>query len=271
MWASAAAHASDVSEVGALGVALSLILVLVAIVLSRWQRLGLEGSIAWAALRAGVQLLLVGLALAFVLDPKTPLAVAFAWLAVMLVFAADVARRRAPEVPGIFRLALLANGAALAVSLSVLFGLGIFPLNAQALIPLSGMIVGNAMTAVVLVSRRLVDEVKARRREIEGRLALGIPAPDAARPYVRQALRTALIPQIETTKAVGIVFLPGAMTGLILAGVAPLDAVLVQMVVMYFILGSAATVTTVVTLGLVRTIFTRDHRIAPLRAVAPGG
>ena len=95
--------------------------------------------------------------------------------------------------------------------------------------------------------------------------------PDAARPYVRQALRTALIPQIETTKAVGIVFLPGAMTGLILAGVAPLDAVLVQMVVMYFILGSAATVTTVVTLGLVRTIFTRDHRIAPLRAVAPGG
>jgi putative ABC transport system permease protein len=70
--------------------------------------------------------------------------------------------------------------------------------------------------------------------------------------------------QIETTKAVGIVFLPGAMTGLILAGVDPLDAVLVHAVVMFLVLGSTATATSVVAVGLVRRPFTPDHRLKSL-------
>ena len=74
-------------------------------------------------------------------------------------------------------------------------------------------------------------------------------------------MRTALIPQIETTKAVGIVFLPGAMTGLILAGVDPVDAVLVQVVVMYLVLAAVATTTVVIGLGLQRRLFTADHRL----------
>lgn len=79
-----------------------------------------------------------------------------------------------------------------------------------------------------------------------------------------QALRTALIPQIERTKAVGIVILPGAMTGLILAGVDPTDAVLIQLAVMYLILGSVATSVTIVGLGVRRRLFTDDHRLVPL-------
>lgn len=113
-----------------------------------------------------------------------------------------------------------------------------------------------------------MDEVRDRQLEVEARLALGQPSWQAARPYVRNALRAALIPQIETTKAVGIVFLPGAMTGLILAGVDPVDAVLVQVVVMYLVLGAAATATTVVAIGLVRRLFTPDHRLLPLRRPA---
>ncbi len=71
-------------------------------------------------------------------------------------------------------------------------------------------------------------------------------------------------PQIETTKATRLVFLPGAMTGLILAGVSPVQAVLVQAVVMFLILGSVAITTVVVALGLVRRVFTHDHRLLPL-------
>ena len=74
-------------------------------------------------------------------------------------------------------------------------------------------------------------------------------------------MRTALTPQIESTKAVGLVFLPGAMTGLILAGVKPLDAVLVQAAIMYLILGAVATTAAVVGLGSVRQLFTSDHRL----------
>ena len=162
---------------------------------------------------------------------------------------------------------MLAFGAAAVVTLGVLFGLRIFELNARTLIPLAGLMVGNSMTSTVLVARRVYEELRDKRAEVEARLALGLTSADAARPYIRNALRTALIPQIETTKAVGLVFLPGAMTGLILAGVAPLDAVRVQAAVMYLVLGSASTTTAVIALGAQRRLFTRDHRL--VRMVRP--
>ena len=85
------------------------------------------------------------------------------------------------------------------------------------------MLVGNSMTATILAGRRLTDELRDKRDEVEARLAPGQASRQAATPYVRAALRAALTPQIETTKATGLVFLPGAMTGLILAGTAPLQ------------------------------------------------
>src|SRR5207253_8996379 len=126
------------------------------------------------------------------------------------------------------------------------------------------MMVGNSMTATVLAARRLVEELRDKRDEVEARLALGQPTRTAAVPYVRAALRSALSPQIETTKATGLVFLPGAMTGLIPPGVSPMQAVIVQAVVMFLVLGSVATTTVVITLGLVRRVFTTDHRLVPM-------
>jgi UDP-glucose/iron transport system permease protein len=253
------------NDIGWWGLAASLVLVGVAVGLSFWRRLDLERSIVWASLRALVQLLLVGVALDFVLGRT--LAWSWAWIAAMVLFAADTVRRRAPEVPQLYRLALVAFAAAAIVTLTVLFGLRIFPLEPKTLIPLAGMMIGNSMTATVVVARRVLDELRDKRDEVEARLALGIAAPDAARPYVRSALRTALIPQIETTKAVGLVFLPGAMTGLILAGTAPLAAVKIQVAVMYLVLGATATTTAVVALGVQRRLFTPDQRLStPPRA-----
>lgn len=257
-------------DVGALGVAASLVLVAVAVALSVAGRLGLERSLVWAAARALVQLLLVGVALTVVIDPDRPLILSWLWIAAMLVFCADVARRRAPEAPGIFTLALAAFAATAAVALGVVFGLGIFPLEGRTLVPIAGLAIGNSMNAAVVTARRLIEEVRDRRLEVEARLALGQPSRLAARPYVRGALRTALIPQIETTKAVGIVFLPGAMTGLILAGVEPIDAVLVQAVVMYLVLGASACASTIVAAGMVRRLFTADHRLVRLPRPAEG-
>lgn len=150
------------------------------------------------------------------------------------------------------------------MTLGVIFGLRVFPLQPRTLVPIAGMMIGNSMTATVLVARRLVDELRDKRDEVEARLALAQPYRQAAAPYLRTALRAAVSPQIETTKATGLVFLPGAMTGLILAGVSPVQAVLVQAVVMFLILGSVAATTVVVALGLVRRVFTRDHRLLPL-------
>ena len=251
-------------DVSYLGLALSLVLVAVAVGLSLAQRLGLEGSVLWAATRALVQLLVIGFGLGLIIDPETPLFWSWMWIVVMVIVAADTVGRRAPEAPGIRGIAIAAFAAAAVVTLGVLFGFGIFPLEARALVPLAGMMIGNSMTATVLVARRIVEELRDKRLEVEARLALAQPSLDAARPYLRSSIRTALIPRIEATKAVGIISLPGAMTGLILAGVDPIEAVRVQVAVMYLILGATTITTAVVAFGIVRRLFTSDHRLVEL-------
>jgi putative ABC transport system permease protein len=258
------------SDIGWGGLAASLVLVAATVVLSLWRRLGLERSVVWAAARSLVQLLAVGVALDLVLDPGRTLAWSWLWVAAMLAIAAAVVRWRAREVPGVFQLALAAFGAAAVVSLGVLFGLGVFELEGRTLIPLAGLMLGNSMAATVLVARRVFEELRDKRDEVEARLALGQPSAEAARPYLRAALRTALVPQIETTKAVGLVVLPGAMTGLILAGAEPLDAVRVQAAVMYLVLGAVATTTAVVGIGVSRRLFTPDHRLVRMERPADG-
>jgi putative ABC transport system permease protein len=168
-------------------------------------------------------------------------------------------------VPGLFGIALTALLLAATATLGTIFGLGIFPAEARAIVPLAGMMIGNSLSGTVLSARRVTDELADKRNEVEARLALGQSSREAARPYVRSAMRTALTPQIESTKAVGLVFLPGAMTGLILGGVNPVDAVLVQAAIMYLILGAVATTAVVVALGVTRMLFTPDHRLRPLR------
>lgn len=254
----------NTADVTTLGLVASLLLVVVAIGISATQRLGLEKDIVWATLRSLIQLLIVGAVLAFVIDPEQPLILSWGWVLAMVAFAGVVIRRRAPEVPGVLPLGILAIGAAALVTLAVIFGLGVFPLEGRTLVPLAGMMVGNSMNATVLAARRVVDEFRDNRPEVEARLALGQSARLAGRRYLRTALRTALTPQIETTKAVGLVFLPGAMTGLILAGVDPVEAVRVQAAIMYLILGSVATTATVMTLGIGRRLFTDDHRLIRL-------
>lgn len=251
-------------QVSIAGLLTSLSLVAVAAAISLWRRLGLERQVLWAAFRALVQLLLVGAALNLIIEPGRSLVWSWLWVTAMVAYAGDVARRRAPEVPGIMPLAIAAFGTGAVITLGVLFGLRVFPLEGRTLVPLAGMMIGNSMTATVLVARRLIEELRDKRDEVEARLALGQTSGRAATPYVRAALRAAMTPQIETTKATGLVFLPGAMTGLILAGVSPVQAVLVQAVVMFLVLASVATTTVVVVLGLIRRLFTTDHRLLPL-------
>ena len=252
------------SSIGWGGLAASMTLVVVAVVLSWRLRLGLERSMLWSCARAGVQLLVTGWALTLVLRPEEPIAWSWLWVVAMVGVAGLTVRNRAPEIPGILPLAVFATAIVGAVSLGVIFGFHIFPVESRTVIPLAGMMIGNSMTSVVVAARRVTGELRDKRLEVEARLALGRSWQDASRPYVREAMRTAMIPQIESTKAVGLVFLPGAMTGLILAGVSPVDAVQVQLAIMYLILGSVATSVTVVALGLARRLFTADSRLVPL-------
>ncbi|MCP4307867.1 MAG: iron export ABC transporter permease subunit FetB [bacterium] len=251
-------------DVDAIGLATSLILVGVALAVSLSQQLRLEKQLIWATVRAFVQLVVMGFVLAWLLEPGRGVAYSWVWVACMVVFAGWTVHKRAPEVPGLFGMAVVALAASTLVTMVVIFGFGVFPMEARAIVPLGGMMIGNSLSGTVLAARRVADELTEKRPEVEARLALGHSSQQAGRPYVRSAMRTALTPQIESTKAVGLVFLPGAMTGLILAGVDPVDAVLVQAAIMYLILGAVATTSLVVGLGSVRQLFTPDHRLRRL-------
>lgn len=254
------------NQVGWDALAVSTLLVFIAVALSWWRNLGLARSILWAATRALVQLTAIGLLLQIILNPGVSIWWGWLWVAIMILIAAITIRWRTPNVPGIFGLSLAALTGTAALTLGVLFGLGVFPLDLRSLISLSGLMIGNSMAVSVLVGRRIVDELSDKRDEVEARLALGASSAQAAQPYLRSSLRTALIPQIETTKIVGLIALPGAMTGLILAGVDPLDAVRVQTAVMYLVLGSVTTTATILALGIRRQLFSADHRLtAPRR------
>jgi putative ABC transport system permease protein len=251
-------------QIGPQGVAISLGLVVLAIVVSWRRQLGLERPLVEATVRALAQLVAVGYALRVLFDPAVSVWWSVGWVGFMVLFAAWTIDRRVEQVDGLVGLATLATGLAALVTLGAVFALGVFPFEARYLVPLAGMMIGNPLKAGVLAVRRTVDELAEQRAAVEARVALGQSWRQASQPFARRALRDALTPQVETTRAVGLVFLPGAMTGLILAGVDPIDAVLVQAAIMFLILGGVAITSLVLVLGTVRRLFTDDDRLRPL-------
>jgi putative ABC transport system permease protein len=251
-------------DVGWWGLAASLVMIAAVAVLSVRQRLRLEKDLAIAVVRSMAQMLLVGVALGLIVDPGTWVGWSFAWVAGMVAFAAFTVARRAPMLPGVLPVAAVALAAGATAGLGLLFALGIFPVTGRTVVPVAGMVIGNSLAAGVLTVRRLVEAVGERQAELEARLALGLPAQRAVRPTVRQVLRTGIAPDVERLKALGVVVQPGAMTGLILAGVDPLDAVRVQLALLYVILGAVTTTATTIAILGSRRLFTPDHRLVPV-------
>ncbi|WP_280434071.1 ABC transporter permease [Nocardia carnea] len=226
-----------------------------------YQRLGLTRDLVTAAVRAAVQLAAVG-AVLLLLFAHAATAGTTGWIAVMLLIAGQVAGGRGRAVP---RARILATAAVAAGSLPVLVVLivfGVLEVRAEVVIPISGMVIATAMQASGLTLVRVAEDVGHHRPAIETRLALGMPATAAFAPHRRSAVRTALLPAVDSTKVVGLVSLPGAMTGLIIAGVDPLTAIRYQIVVMYMLLAAATVAATTSAYLAHHTLFdTTAHRL----------
>ena len=249
------------------GVTASLALVAAAVAIAWRQRLHLAREITIAAARAGAQLAAAGAILLLVFQ-HAGLAGAADWLTLMVLIAGQVAARRARGLPRALPVATAAVGAATAATMGVLLVLGVISTQARVVIPVGGMVVSGAMAATAVTLTRLREEAAAARPAIEARLCLGQAAPDAFAPHLHTALRTALIPAIDSTKTVGLISLPGAMTGLILAGVSPLTAIRYQIVVMYMLLAAAALAALAAARLAGHALFDDAHRLRPLPAPA---
>lgn len=221
------------------GVGVSLLLVTVAGAVAYRQRLGLTREVVAAAARAAVQLVTAG-ALLRVLFQWTSLLGAAGWITMMTIIAGQVAGRRGAGIRQARVIATSGVAASTGVTLATLLAGRVITAETRVIVPVGGMIVSSAMLAAGGALRRLDEEVRQSRPAIEARLSLGQSGRQAILPHRRSALRTALIPTIDSTKVVGLISLPGAMTGLILAGISPLTAIRYQIVVMYMQLAATA-------------------------------
>ena len=239
---------------------LTLGLVAVAVALSLYERLDLEKDIGVAVVRSFVQLAAIGYVIDYVFGLEN-LWVVVMLLAGMVLFAAWTSARRARNVPNAILIAVVAVGVAAVATLVLLLALGIVPATARYLIPLGGMVIGNSMNASSLTMTRIRDDLAEQRLKVEAALALGATSRQAVSPILKTALQRALIPLIDATKTTGIIFLPGAMVGMIIAGADPLEAVRLQIVVMYMLLGSVSIAAILVGTLSYRSFFTPRYQL----------
>jgi putative ABC transport system permease protein len=238
----------------------SLVLVAVAIVASRWREAGLEEDIAVAVARSFVQLTAIGYVINVIFE-QDDAALVIGLLAVMVTFGALTARRRAAKVPDAFWPLLAALSLAAATTLGLVLALGIFPATPRYVVPVGGMVIGNAMTAAAVALNRLGEDVSDRSREIEASLALGATSTQAMNPLVRRSLRSGMITLVDSTKTTGLIFFPGTMVGMLLAGADPVDAVRLQLILLYALLGSVAIAALTATTLARRNFFTPAHQL----------
>lgn len=251
-------------DIGFVELGLAALLILLNIGLSLWLRLGLSRSLAVAALRMTVQLLLVGYILESIFALNHPLAVLAIGLIMASLAGVSAVRRTKRRFAGIYWSSLLSvlGAAALVTSTAVTGIIRVEPwFEAQYFIPLLGMVLGNALNGISLALDRFMEGIVLQREVIETRLALGATRWEAAHFLIRDSLRTGMIPIINSMMVMGLVSLPGMMTGQILAGAPPVEAVRYQIVIVFMIAAASALGAFGVTVLAFRQLLSPRHRL----------
>lgn len=213
---------------------LSYVLIVGALLYSYHKQMGIEKQIFVNTLRAFVQLVALGLFLGFIFALES-------WwyyllvLSVMLLFAAYTAYKRV----GYFLPSLLSISFSSVVVLATLLLLGVVSTKPNELIPVGGMIVGNGLNIFTLSIDRYKAEIQNNQNTLEQYIALGLTEEQALLDTRKSAVRASLIPIFNTLQTVGIIHIPGIMSGMLIAGADPLDAVMYQVVIMYMMVAVA--------------------------------
>lgn len=254
--------------IGAGQLALTLVFIVVAGGVSLAYRLGLARTMLVGTVRTFAQLFLMGYALKFIfaLEMGLPVVAVFA---AMVAAAAHIVRGRVPERDVAFGLPVFgAMAASYMLVATMVTGVivGAEPWwSPQYFLPIGGMVAGNSMNALSISLERLFSGLRTRRAEVEMKLCLGADYREASDDLMREAIRAGMIPSINAMMGVGLVSIPGMMTGQIIAGADPAVACRYQIVIMLMLVASTA-VSSLIVVRLVRRLcFTSSHALA-LRA-----
>ncbi|KAK9706017.1 hypothetical protein RND81_07G099200 [Saponaria officinalis] len=240
----------------------ALVVVALAVLLSYFQQLGLERDMLYSIFRAFLQLSIIGFVLQFIFSQTNVAWIILAYL-FMVSIAGYTAGERGKHVPG----GKYVAGASILIGTSItmlfLVLLDVFPFTPRYIIPVAGMMVGNSMTTTGVTMKRLRDDIKTQMNLVETALALGATPRQATVEQVKRALVIALSPVLDNAKTVGLISLPGAMTGMIMGGASPLEAINLQIVVMNMLLGASTTSSIISTYLSWPNFFTKTYQLDP--------
>ncbi|UXM84951.1 ABC transporter permease [Methanococcus aeolicus] len=213
--------------------------VLLALALAFKEKLGIEKELIYTSILALIQLFILGYILITIFSYG--MITAYLLMMVMIIAASFMVYKKIkiPNKKKLFlNLFITFLGTAI-ISLLILVFSTVVPYEPQYLIPLMGMVIGNSLNTAHLTLDKIIDEVKSRKDELWGYVALGATDFQATKPFIKSGVNSAIIPQMNKTKTVGIIFIPGAMTGMIIGGADPIYAATIQIVIMWMILSGA--------------------------------
>ena len=214
-------------------------LVLVTLFFSYWQKLKLEKEVIIGVIRAVVQLIIVGYVLEYIFGLQSPVFTTL--LLIFMIFnAAYNAAKRGKDVKNGFYISFLSISIGTIATLAILVLSKTIEYEPYQIIPVSGMIIGNAMVALGLCYRQIASDFKNKRDEVETKLSLGADILPSSIDIIRNCIKTGMLPTIDSAKTLGIVSLPGMMTGLILAGSSPMEAIKYQIMVTFMLLSTSS-------------------------------
>lgn len=211
-------------------VAVASVLAAVVLLVSYVRGLGLEAELGRSFVRGFVQVVAMGAVIGSLF------ALHLSWstvvIAAMMGFAAWISKNRGAGIPGVLRVSLLSIVAGSGLVIVTMLAAGAIEPTVRNLLPVGGMIISSAMKTNSLALDRFKGEVQGNRAEIEAVLSLGAPSGRVISDYVTTSARASLIPMVDSLKSLGLVYIPGMMSGMILAGANPIYAALYQFVIM---------------------------------------
>ncbi|AGH74129.1 iron export ABC transporter permease subunit FetB [Edwardsiella piscicida] len=218
---------------------MALALVAIALVISGREKLGLGKDILWSVSRAIVQLILVGYVLKYIFHLDSAL-LTLLMVLFICVNAAWNAKKRSKNLSNAFAMSLIAIVTGTALTLAILIVSGSIEFTPMQVIPIAGMIAGNAMVAVGLCYNNLRQRFHDERQRVQEMLSLGATPKQASARIIRASIKAAMIPTVDSAKTVGLVSLPGMMSGLIFAGIDPVKAIRYQIMVTFMLISTAS-------------------------------
>ena len=242
----------------------ALTLILIPVVISFQSKLGIEKEILISTFRTFIQLMIIGYILKYIFNIRTWYLILLMILLMTFVAGYNAVKRQKVKIPHLFILITgsIFLGAVITVGSLIFIILHVSPwYEPQYIIPVFGMMLGNAMNAAALAVDRLISETSNRRWEVEAALALGASPFKAINPMLRESARAAMMPTINSMMVVGIVQLPGMMTGQIIGGVAPEQSVRYQIVIMYMLMASVTISCITILYLLYRKLFTGEEQL----------